>query len=107
MNWEYEEGRITGRDDQGRLLAEATFVFRGKGEVDIDHTFVDPSLRGQGVAAQLMTVVAEYLRKNGLKASASCSYANAWLQKNEKAYADIIAQELDSQPLACKLDGKH
>lgn len=107
MNWTFEKGRITGRDEKGRLIAETTYVFKENGEVDIEHTYVDPALRGQGVAAEMMTVVAEYLRKNGLKATASCSYANIWLQRNEKSYEDIISTDIGGQAMACRLDGKH
>ena len=38
---------------EGQLLAEATFPEFAPGVVNIDHTFVDEALRGQGVAAQL------------------------------------------------------
>jgi len=48
-------------------------------------------LRGQGIAWQLMELLANELRKQGLKAVASCSYAEIWLERNRAAYADIIA----------------
>lgn len=35
---------------EGQLLAEATFPEFAPGVVNIDHTFVDEALRGQGVA---------------------------------------------------------
>jgi predicted GNAT family acetyltransferase len=39
-----------------------------KDVVNINHTFVDNSLRGQGIAGQLMKQTAEYLRQNNKKA---------------------------------------
>ena len=54
-----------------------------------------------------MEVVADYLRKNGLKATATCSYAFAWLKKNNKSNADIISKNFESVTIACKIDGKH
>ncbi|MHC1720318.1 MAG: hypothetical protein AB9844_06525 [Clostridiaceae bacterium] len=33
-----------------------------------------------------MLVVADYLKKEGLKATTTCSYANNWLEKNEELY---------------------
>jgi len=59
--------------------------------VDIDHTFVSPTLRWQGIAGKLMEVLANELRARGLKATTSCSYAEVWLEKNREAYGDIIA----------------
>lgn len=107
MIWKYEEGHIYSTDEDGRLMAEVNYTRRNSNEIDIEHVYVDPELRGQGMAGQTMTVVAEYLRKNGLKATASCSYANSWLQKNENHYSDVIAKGLGSQAAACRIDGKH
>ncbi|WDC83439.1 GNAT family N-acetyltransferase [Caloramator sp. mosi_1] len=107
MNWKYENGRIYSVDEKGELMAETTFVLKDNGEVDIDHTYVNPVLRGQGVASKMMEVVAEYLREKDLKATASCSYANSWLQKHKEQYADIISKDLDNEVIACKIGGKH
>jgi predicted GNAT family acetyltransferase len=107
MNWKFENGRIYSLDENSELMAETTFIKKGNGELVIDHTYVNPVLRGQGVAGQMMEVVAEYLRENGLKTSATCSYANAWLKKNRQAYPDIISKDLDDDIAACKIGGKH
>lgn len=103
MNWKYEKGRIYSVDENNDLMAEVTFVFKENGEVTIDHTYVNPVLRGQGVAGKMMEVVAEYLRENKLKASATCSYANAWLKKNRESHCDIIAENADDEAVACKI----
>lgn len=92
MNWQYEKGRIYCQNDKNELLAETTFVFAGADTVDIDRTYVHPALRGQGVAGKMMEAVAEYLRKEGLRATATCSYAKGWLEKHRDTHADIIAR---------------
>jgi predicted GNAT family acetyltransferase len=107
MDWKYEDGRIYSEDEKGELMVETTFVHKENGEIDIDYTYVNPILRGQGVAGKMMLVVAEYLRREGLKAKATCSYANIWLKKNEELYSDIISKDMDAQSLACKISGKH
>ena len=56
-----EENRIIYQQD-GQTLAEITFPAFEEGVVNIDHTFVDPVLRGQGVAGQLMQHTADALR---------------------------------------------
>ena len=63
---------------EGQLLAEATFPEFAPGVVNIDHTFVDEALRGQGVAAQMMERIARSLRETGRKAIPTCSYAKKW-----------------------------
>lgn len=107
MNWKFEKGRIYWEDEKGELMAETTFKRKENGEIDIDHTYVNPVLRGQGVADKMMEVVAEYFQKVGVKATASCSYANIWLKRNEKSYGDIISKDMYDQSVACKIDGKH
>lgn len=107
MDWKYEKGRIYSCNEKGELMAEATYVAKGNGEIDINHTYVNPILRGQGVADKMMTVVAEYLRKEGLKATATCSYAYVWFNKNSEQYSDIIARNNGSQAIACNINGKH
>lgn len=106
MNWKYEEGRIYATDEKGELMCETTFVSKENGELNIDHTYVNPILRGQGVAGKMMVVVAEYLREKGLRASATCSYANIWLKRHEESYSDILSKDRD-QAVACKINAKH
>jgi len=106
MNWIYEEERIYYEDESKNLMAEAILTATNNGEIDIEHIFVDSSLRGQGIAGKLMEVVAEYLRKKRLKTTATCSYANSWLIKNRASYEDIISLD-ENEIVACKIDGRH
>jgi len=107
MDWTYENGRIYSVNDKNELMAETTFVYKENGEVDIDHTYVNPVLRGQGVAGIMMELAAQYIREKGLRATASCSYANAFLKKHREEYADILSKDLDCEAPVCKIDGKH
>ena len=107
MNWKYENGRIYGTDEEGELMCETTFIRKENGEMDIDHTYVNPVLRGQGVAAKMMVVVADHFRKERLKTTATCSYANIWLKRHGKQYPDILSEDTSDQAVACKINGKH
>ena len=49
---------------------------------EIDHTFVDSSLRGQGVAEQLVRAAVDQIRAEGKQARVTCSYARAWFEKH-------------------------
>ena len=95
MNWIYERGRIYSVDEQNELLAEATYMSVGNGTVDVNYTYVSPALRGQGIAGQLIKAVVEHLRKEGLKAVASCSYADAWLHRHRDLYPDVVSSEIE------------
>ena len=52
------------------------------GVAAITRTFVDESLRGQGVAGQLMEAAVDQIRSEGLKARPICSYAAKWFEKH-------------------------
>jgi len=107
MIWQYEPGRIYSISDDKELLAETTYEVKENRVVDINHTYVAPSLRGKGVAGEMMEHVANYFRKHSLKVTASCSYANNWLKKHRDEYADILSEDFETETPACKIDGRH
>lgn len=90
MAYVTQENAIVYLDDNGAKLAEVTFPSDGDHTVNINHTFVDPQLRGQGVAGQLMVHAADALRESGRKAHPSCSYAVAWFEKHPEQ-SDLLA----------------
>jgi predicted GNAT family acetyltransferase len=89
MDLIYEKNRIFVNDEQGKLIAEITFPEVSTGVVDINHTFVDDSLRGQGIAGKLMKAAIEQIEKDEKQFFASCSYALHWLEKNPQ-YTDLF-----------------
>ena len=91
MTWKIEEDSLYALDVDGTLLAETTFPAAGNCVVDINHTFVDESLRGQGIAGQMMETVVGVLRQRGLKARTGCPYAAAWMERHPD-YIDLLAE---------------
>lgn len=67
MNFTYNPNQIAYFHSDNNLLAEVTFPNVDADTVDINHTFVDDSLRGQGVAGKLMEAVADHIRSQGKK----------------------------------------
>lgn len=51
---------------------------------------MDPSLRGQGVAQQLVVAVVEEARRNGQKIRPICSYAVVFFQRFADQYQDVL-----------------
>lgn len=92
MEFKHESNRIYMDNEQGRTFAEVTFPEVKDGVVDINHTFVDESLRGQGIAGKLMKEAAEQLRKENKKVILTCPYAIGWFDKN-KEYDDILEKK--------------
>ena len=91
MDFIKEPGRIYAEDENGKIVAKVTFPLTAKGVVAIDHTFVDESLRGLGVADLLMEEAYGQLKDEGLKAEAVCSYAVAWYKRHPEK-RDILAE---------------
>lgn len=92
MEFIYREHEIALESPEGKTLACVTFPAAGTGKVEIDHTFVDESLRGQGMAGKLMEAAASTLREKNLKAVLTCSYAVKWFEKHPE-YADLIEKK--------------
>lgn len=79
---------IANQDEKLGLLA---YSLPGDSYMVIKHTEVDPSLRGQGAARQLLDAAVAYARSNGLKIRPVCEYARAVMKKHPDTYADILA----------------
>lgn len=81
MDFITENDRIYANDPSGKMIAEVTFPTK-EGVSVIDHTFVDESLRGQGIAGRLVKLAADKILSEGNKIGATCPYAVAWFQRH-------------------------
>ena len=84
--------RIFVQGEDGKLLAEITFPTGEDGVADINHTFVDESLRGRGVAGELVRAAAQELRAQGRLTRTSCWYAAQWFEKHPQEQ-DLLYKE--------------
>lgn len=96
MEFISEAERIYAVGEDGKVVAEVTFPVKD-GVATIDHTFVDPSLRGQGVAGKLVKSAADKILADGNRIGATCSYAVAWFKRHPE-YPIAC-----SGPVACKI----
>lgn len=86
--------------DESHPIAEVTYFEQQPHVWVLDHTFVDPSLRGQGVAEQLVLRVVQQARAEKAKIIPQCSYAVLQFQR-KKEYADVL------EPTHTLGDGSH
>ena len=91
MEFIHGEHRIYAENDAGKVIAEVTFPAEGDTAVCLDHTFVDDSLRGQGVAGKLVQEVVTYAQQNGKKIRPQCSYAVEWFKKHTE-HDELLVQ---------------
>lgn len=88
-NFLLEENRIYMEDEKGKVIAEITFPKVDENTVNINHTFVDDSLRGQGIAGQLVEAVSAKVKKENKKIIPTCSYAIHWFEKHQE-YSSLL-----------------
>ncbi|GAO99414.1 GNAT family N-acetyltransferase [Fructobacillus ficulneus] len=69
----------------------------------LDHTYVDPALRGQNIARQLVDAVVAQARMENKKIQPACRYAAVLFRRFADEYQDVA---LPSRPEdeACRLD---
>lgn len=84
MEFIKEENRLYKTDETGKVIAEVTYPETAPGVFTIDHTIVDPSLQGQGMAGKLVQAAVDDIESKGGTVAATCSYAVKWLEKNQK-----------------------
>lgn len=75
-------------DASGKIIASISYQKDKDNIILANSTYVDPSLRGQGVARQLLDRLAEYARENDLKIRPLCSYVVDAFEKYD-AYQDV------------------
>ncbi|GEK90563.1 GNAT family N-acetyltransferase [Alkalibacterium kapii] len=74
-----------------KLVAEITYVPKDD-KVDVNHTFVDQSLRGQGIAEKLVDRVVSEMEKADKKIIPSCPYVEALFERKPEKYDHIHAK---------------
>jgi predicted GNAT family acetyltransferase len=76
-------------DSEAEAIARTTWVVHGDEVLICDHTFVDPSLRGKGIAAKLTDRLVAYTREQGFKLVPECPYVAKVMDRSPEAYADV------------------
>jgi predicted GNAT family acetyltransferase len=91
MKFNKEPNWIYAENTEGDIIAEVTFPLYTSGVVAINHTYVDDSLRGQGVAGELMEECYTMLKEDGRKAKLICPYAVKWYREHPEKN-DIVVR---------------
>lgn len=69
-------------EENGERVAEQTYQRVDARHVVIDHTVVNPKVRLRGVARRIMDRLIAWARAEGIRVSATCSYAQAQFDKD-------------------------
>jgi len=71
-----------GYQENGNVLAEIDYELQNEDTMVITHTFVDPSLRGQGIAQKLIEHLIALAETNHWSIVPVCSYAASYFTKH-------------------------
>jgi predicted GNAT family acetyltransferase len=85
MNIQHDIEKHKAWIDFDNQKAEVEYIVIN-GTLDVIHTFVPPSLEGQGIASQLVKFVYDYGLQQGLRPAATCTYAKVWLERHSVDY---------------------
>ncbi len=83
MDFIKEDNRIYLENERKETIAEVTFYEIEDGIYNIDHTFVDDSLRGDGIGSKLVEEAVNMIKSKGYKVQATCPFASKWLSENK------------------------
>ena len=70
-------------EQDGKRVAELTYARASDSLIIIDHTEVEPGLRGQGLARTLLTAAVNWARASHIRIKPVCSYAVAQFARDQ------------------------
>ncbi len=85
-----QNGEFFQQNESGQRIAEINYTWRDAHTIIAHHTWVDDSLRGQGVARILLDSLVAFAREKQLKIVPTCSYVDVMFRR-EKSFADVAA----------------
>ncbi|MCA4780736.1 N-acetyltransferase [Empedobacter stercoris] len=88
LNLEGKNGVFVMTDDNNKEVGELTFMLKEE-QMIVNHTGVNPGLRGKGLAEKLVLEAVKYARKNQLKIIPFCSYVSVYIGKHPELQ-DVI-----------------
>lgn len=86
--FKFGNNKIYLTDDNGKEVAVITYFYQEEDVIAVDYTFVDESLRGQGIARELVEEVVSFARKNNLKIVPLCPYVVKVFERGNE-YEDV------------------
>ena len=91
-----EHQRIALVDENGKEVGKV-MVYVEYGIVTLNHTQLDPCLKGTGLGIRLIDDAVAYTKENNFKINALCPYAKKMLERNKERYGeDILAKPLEA-----------
>lgn len=81
-------------EENGKRVAELAYTWRSDSVVSLDHTEVDESLEGKGVASTLVEYAVSFARETGIKFILYCPFAKVYFARHKNSH-DVLAPSQD------------
>jgi predicted GNAT family acetyltransferase len=78
-------------EKDGEWIAELSYTREGARKMVIDHTEVDESLRGKGIAKKMVETAVKFARRENLLIKPVCTFAKKVLEASEE-YEDVLTR---------------
>jgi len=85
---EPQANRIVATTDEGQEVGLIEYTV-DQDYWNANHTWVDPEFRGYSIARNLVNMLAETARSEGVRILPTCSYAKHVMEK-EESFADVL-----------------
>ena len=76
--------------EDGAEIGRMTYTWAGEAKLIIDHTEVDPALKGKSVGKELLMALVHFVRENRVKVVPICPFASAMFRRMEDI-RDVLA----------------
>ena len=102
----YEQEKAQFIYTNGALQGIVNYELKENNVIDVYRTFVDPGLRGMGIAQALTMKVIEYAKEHNYKIWPSCSFTVSFFKRN-RDYHYLLAEDVNlDNPGSCRLPSK-
>ncbi len=92
MTVQQENDEKEGRffiEQEGKILAEMTYVWAGIDRIIISHTGVDEILKGRGAGNMMVNKAVEFAREKSIKIIPLCTFAKSVFDKTPE-FKDVL-----------------
>lgn len=93
FSFKHQNFEILLLNNNGEQMGEITYQDNGNGIWSITHTGVSPTLRGQGLAEQLLDKLVKLANEKQVKLKAVCPYVIRQFEEQPEKYDHINAEK--------------
>lgn len=78
-------------EDAGVTLAKLVYIMANPQLMEIEHTEVSDTLRGQNIGYKLVHATATFARENNIKILPICPFAKAMMEKRKEEFEEVLS----------------